>query len=66
MSYSRSDSGIAASQQHSIVWHTNPVLLHQTNRESMNNPYEVLGVAADASQEDIRKAYRKAAKETAP
>jgi DnaJ-class molecular chaperone len=32
----------------------------------MANPYETLGVAATASQDDIRKAYRKAAKETHP
>lgn len=32
----------------------------------MANPYETLGVKADASQDDIRKAYRKAAKETHP
>lgn len=32
----------------------------------MANPYEMLGVAPDASQDDIRKAYRKAAKETHP
>lgn len=32
----------------------------------MADPYETLGVARDASQEDIRKAYRKAAKETHP
>jgi DnaJ-class molecular chaperone len=32
----------------------------------MANPYETLGVAADASQDDIRKAYRKAAKDTHP
>ena len=32
----------------------------------MANPYETLGVAPDASQDDIRKAYRKAAKETHP
>ena len=32
----------------------------------MANPYETLGVAVDASQTDIRKAYRKAAKETHP
>jgi DnaJ-class molecular chaperone len=32
----------------------------------MANPYETLGVAANASQDDIRKAYRKAAKETHP
>jgi DnaJ-class molecular chaperone len=32
----------------------------------MPNPYETLGVAPDASQDDIRKAYRKAAKESHP
>src|SRR5262245_47379612 len=32
----------------------------------MANPYETLGVARNASQDDIRKAYRKAAKETHP
>jgi DnaJ-class molecular chaperone len=32
----------------------------------MANPYEKLGVAPNASQDDIRKAYRKAAKETHP
>jgi DnaJ-class molecular chaperone len=32
----------------------------------MANPYETLGVAPNASQNDIRKAYRKAAKETHP
>jgi len=32
----------------------------------MANPYETLGVAPDASQDDIRRAYRKAAKETHP
>ncbi len=32
----------------------------------MANPYETLGVAPDATQDDIRKAYRKAAKETHP
>lgn len=32
----------------------------------MADPYVTLGVAADASQDDIRKAYRKAAKETHP
>ncbi|HEX6612183.1 MAG TPA: DnaJ domain-containing protein, partial [Hyphomicrobiaceae bacterium] len=32
----------------------------------MANPYETLGVTADASQDDIRKAYRKAAKESHP
>lgn len=32
----------------------------------MADPYEALGVARDASQDDIRKAYRKAAKETHP
>jgi DnaJ-class molecular chaperone len=32
----------------------------------MANPYETLGVAPHASQDDIRKAYRKAAKETHP
>lgn len=32
----------------------------------MANPYETLGVTPNASQDDIRKAYRKAAKETHP
>jgi DnaJ-class molecular chaperone len=32
----------------------------------MLNPYETLGVAPNASHDDIRKAYRKAAKETHP
>lgn len=32
----------------------------------MANPYETLGVAPNASQDDIRKAYRNAAKETHP
>jgi DnaJ-class molecular chaperone len=32
----------------------------------MADPYETLGVARDASQDDIRKAYRKAAKDTHP
>lgn len=32
----------------------------------MANPYETLGVAPNASQDDIRKAYRQAAKETHP
>ena len=32
----------------------------------MANPYETLGVAPDANQDDIRKAYRKAAKDTHP
>jgi DnaJ-class molecular chaperone len=32
----------------------------------MASPYETLGVAPNASQDDIRKAYRKAAKETHP
>src|SRR5262249_45021606 len=32
----------------------------------MANPYETLGVASNASQDDIRKAYRKAAKDTHP
>ena len=32
----------------------------------MADPYEMLGVARNASQDDIRKAYRKAAKETHP
>jgi DnaJ-class molecular chaperone len=32
----------------------------------MANPYETLGVTSDASQEEIRQAYRKAAKETHP
>ena len=32
----------------------------------MTNPYQTLGVAPDASQDDIRKAYRKAAKESHP
>jgi curved DNA-binding protein CbpA len=32
----------------------------------MADPYETLGVARNSSQDDIRKAYRKAAKETHP
>lgn len=32
----------------------------------MANPYETLGVTPNASQDDIRKAYRKAAKQTHP
>jgi DnaJ-class molecular chaperone len=32
----------------------------------MANPYKILGVGKDASQDDIRKAYRKLAKETHP
>lgn len=32
----------------------------------MANPYETLGVTRNATQDDIRKAYRKAAKETHP
>lgn len=32
----------------------------------MADPYDTLGVARDASQDDIRKAYRKAAKESHP
>lgn len=32
----------------------------------MANPYKTLGVAPNASQDDIRKAYRKAAKESHP
>ena len=32
----------------------------------MASPYETLGVAPNASQDDIRKAYRKAAKDTHP
>jgi DnaJ-class molecular chaperone len=32
----------------------------------MANPYDILGVARDASQDDIRKAYRKAAKLSHP
>jgi DnaJ-class molecular chaperone len=32
----------------------------------MANPYETLGVAANATEDEIRKAYRKAAKETHP
>src|SRR5262249_25336529 len=37
-----------------------------SNTRVMANPYETLGVAPNASQDDIRKAYRKAAKETHP
>ncbi len=37
-----------------------------SNVRRMANPYETLGVAPDASPDDIRKAYRKAAKETHP
>jgi DnaJ-class molecular chaperone len=32
----------------------------------MANPYEILGMAPNAAQDDIRKAYRKAAKDTHP
>src|SRR5262249_46471952 len=37
-----------------------------SNVRLMANPYETLGVAPNASQDDIRRAYRKAAKETHP
>jgi DnaJ-class molecular chaperone len=36
------------------------------NARPMANPYDTLDVAPNASQEDIRRAYRKAAKETHP
>lgn len=36
------------------------------NVKRMADPYKALGVARDASQDEIRKAYRKAAKETHP
>ena len=40
--------------------------MNLSRKTRMANPYETLGVTPGASQEDIRKAYRKAAKETHP
>ena len=58
-----------AKQTGGVVWPgvpraTAPRLI--SNVRPMANPYEALGVAPNASQDDIRKAYRKAAKETHP
>lgn len=33
---------------------------------SVRDPYDVLGISKSASQDDVRKAYRKLAKNTIP
>src|SRR5215470_4675578 len=60
---------VDAKQRGGVVWPdvsraTAPYL--NSNVRLMANPYETLGVAPNASQDAIRKAYRKAAKETHP
>src|SRR5687768_6538942 len=60
---------VAAKEPGGVLWpraraQTAPPL--NANVRRMANPYETLGVAANASQDDIRKAYRKAAKESHP